>query len=248
MEQNEYKKMYDLESTYWWYVGRRSIIEEVLKKYVAGFSYNYLLDLGCGTGINFDIFKKFANHVVGIDNSSEALYYAHQRGFATTRLANIAKLDYADSSIGIITILDVLEHLPNEETVLREVSRILGPEGLLIITVPAYQFLWSEHDIALYHERRYTAGSIRSILEKNNFQIIKLSYIISFLLPLIISYRVLRGVVNIFYKSAPKTSHVILPATINNFFIFLLRTEAKLIRRFSLPAGTSILVVAKKKT
>lgn len=248
MQNEEYKKMYELESTYWWYTGRREIIRSVFNKYAGKTKTEQIIDIGCGTGINLDILKNYGKRIIGVDNSEVAISYAKERGYEDILLVNdISKLPYSDNTTGIITMLDVLEHLPEENKALKECHRILKNGGLLIVTVPAYQFLWSEHDIALHHYRRYTARKLKHILEQNNFRIVKISYIISFLLPLVIIYRLFKGLINIFFKSVPRTSHVIVPQPINNFFISLLNIESLLVRYFNLPLGTSVIGVAKKK-
>lgn len=248
MEINEYKKMYDLETTYWWYVGRRFIIRSLIRRFWRH-KNGSMVDIGCGTGASLSLFKEFSGDVVGLDTSEEALAYCRVRGFNNVKkIEDASRTNLPDHSAQLVTLLDVLEHIKNEAETLKEIKRILAPEGLLLIIVPAYQFLWSEHDVALHHYRRYTSRGLASLLERNGYQVIKNSYAITFSFPIIVLYRVLKGIINVFYKSRPKTSHVELPKILNSFFVGLLETEATLLQYFNFPFGTSIVAVARPIT
>jgi len=116
--------------------------------------------------------------------------------------------------------------------------------GYFLVTVPAHKFLWSEHDEALHHKRRYHSLEITKKLEDTGFTVVKKTYFIATALPAIVLFR-LWG--NIFGKSAyPKTSYVVLPGIFNNLMIKLLSLEARVIKKFNLPIGATIAVVAKK--
>lgn len=245
MEKGEYKKMFDAEDSYWWYVGRRFIVRDFLERYLP-VRQGPVVDVGCGTGINLKLLEEFGTPVIGVDSSKEALTYCRSRGFMNVRLIRSHEVLASHSSVHLITMLDVLEHIRDEADALRMVREALTSDGYLLITVPAYQFLWSEHDIALHHFRRYTADNLRSVLKKNGFSIVRTSYIITFSLPLIIGYRVFKGVINRFLMDRPRTSHVYLPDILNNFFIWLLKIESKIVRNIDLPFGTSIIAIAKK--
>lgn len=246
MQDIEYKKMYELEDSYWWYVGRRAVIRSVIKHYCV-INGGIIVDVGCGTGTNLGLLGEFSKTVIGLDTAPQAIAYCAARGFRNTKLIdNSSQLPFQDGSVELVTLLDVLEHVENESKTLSEVWRILNRGGTLLLTLPAYQFLWSEHDIALHHFRRYTASRIRELLEKNGFSIVKCSYVIVSQFPIILAYRIVKGILNIFIPATPKTSHVRLPFFLNNFFIFLLQIESKLIHRINFPFGTSIIVVAKK--
>lgn len=248
MNYDEYQQqMFETETTYWWYAGRRIIIAETIRRYLA-LPATQALDIGCGTGGNFTMLSSFSKTCVGIDTSPRALEYCRTRGWdAVELIREDGVLRFADETIGIITMLDVLEHIADERPLLREVSRILQPDGLLIVTVPAFQFLWSEHDVAAHHYRRYTRKNIMQLLTDQGFEIISASYIITFLFPLIVFYRALKGFLNFFHPTTPTTSHVPLPNILNAFLTRILAWESKLLTHFSLPFGTSILIVATKR-
>jgi SAM-dependent methyltransferase len=145
----------DLEETYWWFVGRRAILERVLRRF--GKHGRVAVDVGCGSGRNLQLLSSYADFVIGLDRSSTALELAASHGLAAAR-ADGRAVPLASSSVDLLSSLDVLEHLDEDQLALEEFHRVLRPDGLLLLTVPAYRFLWSEHDEALMHRRRYMAS------------------------------------------------------------------------------------------
>jgi SAM-dependent methyltransferase len=144
-----------------------------------------------------------------------------------------------------MSALDVLEHVDDDLQALNEFQRVLRPDGFLLVTVPAYRFLWSEHDEALAHRRRYSASELHVKLTRAGFRVLKRSYVVFFAFFPIATYRLFRG---LFPKDpfTPKASHVVLPAFLNRFLIASLKLEAYLTRAINLPMGTSIVVLAQK--
>ena len=141
----------------------------------------------------------------------------------------------------------MLEHLEGEAEALKEFKRILKTNGNIIVTVPAYKFIWSKHDENLHHKRRYLLKEIVSRLENNGFKVIKSSYIITFLAPIIIFIRLLENLLSHFFTITKKNSYIILPGVINDFFIKILYFEAWLIKYVNFPFGISIVCVGQKK-
>lgn len=231
-----------LEDSYWWFVGRRSILEHVLRRFAK--RSRVAVDVGCGSGRNMQLLSHYSEWVTGLDRSPAALHLAAARGLPIA-CADGHGLPLADSSVDLLSALDVIEHLDDDMRALNEFHRVLQPEGLLLVTVPAYRFLWSEHDEALMHRRRYVASELHVKLTRTGFRVLKRSYAVFFLFFPIVFYRLFRGV---FPKDAfaPKASHVILPASLNNLLILLLKIEAWMMGAINLPWGTSIVVLAQK--
>src|SRR3989338_3999780 len=248
MEKEEYRKMYEFENTYWWHIGRRAIIDTILRRFAAQNKYKMVVDMGCGTGVNFDFLKKYGQHIIGTDNSSLALSYAKKHGYDKLILTNDNSSSFGDNTVGIVVLFDVLEHLLDDSGTVKKINRILEDGGLLVIGVPPYQFLWSEHDVALHHYRRYTAKQLRTMLHANGFAVQKLSYCISFLFPIIVAYRMGRRLLKALFgvRSKLNTSYVAMPKPLNSFFVFLLYIESLLLSYVNFPVGTSIIAVAKK--
>ncbi len=246
MNLEEYEKMYKLESSYWWFQGRKKIILELLKKYALSKSVNSpILDSGCGTGL---ILQELNNYgfTIGLDFSPKALAYCKERGLNNLLKGDVSQLPIKSNQCEIVVSLDLLEHIEKDEIVLKEYHRILKKDGIICLAVPAHPFLWSSHDDALHHYRRYTKKGFKEILVKNHFDIIRYSYAISFTFVPIVIYRFLTKIFK--KKKAKSNTHIIiLPKFINNFLIFLLKIEAFLLRYINLPMGVSLICIAKKK-
>src|SRR5690606_38790671 len=132
--------------------------------------------------------------------------------------ADVVRLPFADNSLDLILALDLMEHVERDDLLIREFNRVLRPGGCLMATVPAHPHLWSDHDVALHHFRRYTYDSFRELLESGNFTPIKYSYGIAFLHPIIVVFRTLQklwqrstGV----KEARPKTHLIPLPKPLN---------------------------------
>jgi len=245
MNEAEYQKMYDFEKFYWWHVGRQKIIRTFLSllKLPAN---SKILDIGCGTGGNMEVLKEFGS-VQGLDNSVQAKNFCAKQGFNNVIVGDISDMKkmFPEQSLDLVTAFDVLEHLEDDRTAMRDVKSILKQGGYFLITVPAYQFLWSEHDEALHHKRRYDYKQLKERLQESGYQIIKGGYVITFIAPIIIAFR---GIKNIF-KSKPKeskTDYIILPGFANKMLIWSLELEAFLSRYCNLPFGISVICIAKK--
>ncbi|HXJ93310.1 MAG TPA: class I SAM-dependent methyltransferase [Terriglobia bacterium] len=233
---------HELDETYWWFVGRRAIVTQILSKFVKQAAV--AVDVGCGSGRNMLILRNHAGLTIGLDRSSAALALASALGFPVAR-ADGQVLPLAAGSADLLTALDVLEHLDNDMTALAEFHRVLRPNGFLLLTVPAYRFLWSEHDEALLHRRRYVASELHIKLARSGFRAVKRSYAVFFPFFPIVLYRLFRGLVP---KNPlePAASHVMLPGPLNSLFVAALRLEGRLMGGISLPWGTSIIAVAQK--
>jgi SAM-dependent methyltransferase len=231
-----------LEEGYWWFVGRRAIIESILRRFVR--HTHIAVDVGCGSGRNMLLLSRYSDLVMGFDCSPAALGLAAARGLPVA-CADGQSIPLADSSVNLLGAFDVLEHVDDDIRTLSELHRVLQPGGFLLVTVPAYRFLWSEHDEALMHRRRYSATELHVKLARFRFQVLKRSYAVFFPFFPIVFYRLFRG---LFPKDpfAPRASYVILPGFVNNLIVALLRVEAWLMGAINLPWGSSIVVLARK--
>lgn len=243
MKSDLIKAEHDLDETYWWFVGRRAIVERVLRRF--GRRSRVALDVGCGSGRNMELLAKHADCVMGLDRSSTALALAAARDLPTM-IADGHDIPLADSSTDLVSAFDVLEHLDDDMRALGEFHRVLKRDGLLLLTVPAYRFLWSEHDEALMHRRRYVASELNIKLTTSGFRVLKRSYAVFFTFFPVVLYRMYCG---LFPKNplAPKASHIMLPKFLNRALIGLLKVEAWMIGGMNLPWGTSIVVLAQKE-
>lgn len=219
------------------------MMESILRKVVGQRGSLDILDVGCGTGINLGFLARFGR-VYGVDVSPEAVRYCHTRGFDDVREGRAENLTLADKSFDMVVAIELLEHIRDDVGTLREFSRVLRDNGFLFLTVPAYQFLWTEHDEALEHVRRYTLSDLKRKLETLGFVIEKGSYMVTFTSPLFL-YRILKKVFA--RKNAqPKASYVTLPRFLNDLLVLPFFLEAKILDYTGLPFGISIICVARK--
>ena len=189
MYEHEYEAMFGLEDVYWWFIARRQLAVEVLRRELASRPDARILDVGCGTGSNLAAFAELGR-ATGIDTSGDALAYCRQRGVDTVSFAQIERLPFADATFDVVTAMDVLEHTDDDLEALKELRRVCKPDGLLLATVPAYGFLWSEHDEALKHRRRYTAHELRNKLTVTDFAVERTPYFITTLFVPILLMRI----------------------------------------------------------
>lgn len=240
MRKDLYEDLYNLESKHWWHISKRRAVRQLIEKY--NFEENpQILDIGCGTGKNMEELQNLGS-VSGLDSSNEALKYCKKRGLNKLILGTAEKTSLGSSLFDVITLLDVLEHTEDNET-LKEMNRILRKNGIIIITVPAFSWLWSNWDVILHHKRRYTKNSLKEVLEKNNFEIVKISYLYSFL---VIPAFFVRKLKQYFFKEAYPSDFKLSNPFINMLLGGLSQIELLLSDIIPLSFGTSIFAVAKK--
>lgn len=242
MNINEYNEMSEREDCYWWHTGRMNIISKQLNKLFNGQKKYKILNIGCGTGGTISTLEKYGE-VTNIDISSEALKFLKMKGF-TGMLVKDHRLPFKDGEFDLVIALDVLEHIDQDRLSLDEWSRVLKKSGNLVVTVPAYNFLWSGHDASLHHKRRYTRNRLDWDLNKSSFAKLKNSYMITFSFFLVVGFRLLYKLTG--KRMTENTSYVNLPPIINTLFDRLLRIEGTLLQFINLPFGTSVLGIYKR--
>ena len=244
MRPAELAKMFELEDTYWWFVARRELVRELLLRHRPEGERIRILDVGCGTGATLTALSDLGE-LVALDRSPAALRFCRRRGFSQLILAEAERLPVASDSVEVVLALDLLEHIEDDGAAAREIARVLRPGGIAIITVPALPGLWSEHDEALDHIRRYRARRLRRILTEAGFRIEKLSPVITALLLPIAALRFVQRVPPK-RKGTPETAFIIPPRAINRLLIGILRLERVWLRCLSLPVGVSLVAVTRK--
>ena len=176
--------------------------------------------------------------MTGVDLNPMAIKLAGRYG--KTQIGDALALAYPADSQDMITTFDLLEHLPDDAAALREWHRVLKNGGYLMVSVPAYQWLFGPHDRALSHYRRYTRPQLVALLRQAGFTIIMSSYLFMFTFPIFVLQRLLaRGLQR-------GTGYNPAPPMINSLLILLGRLEAALIKSISLPFGSSVIVLARK--
>lgn len=229
------------EDRHWWYRGRRTVIEGVLDGLALPHPAR-ILDAGCGSGRNMIELARRGT-VTGVELSSASVEIARGRDTGEVVEGSILEMPFADDSFDLAVSFDVIEHLEDDGRALRELRRLVAPGGALLLTVPAYQWLWSGHDVINHHHRRYTDRTLRAAAEAAGWRAERSSYFNSLLLPVAIVLRLLDR----FSRSKPTESSLDLwipPEPLNRMLEQPLTLEAKMIaggRR--IPAGLSLLAV-----
>jgi SAM-dependent methyltransferase len=233
--------MFENEDHYWWFVSRRELVLDQIRRYVR-VENPLILDVGCGTGATATDLRRFGE-VVGVDFSPLALQACATRGLGWLLRAKAEAVPLERDSVDAIVATDILEHLDDDRSALVEFRRILKPGGHAVITVPAYQFLWSEHDVALMHRRRYVARQLADRADQAGFQRVRLGYALSLLFPLALGRLLKRPKDN----GKPAEAQIKpVPEWLNAALIRLQRFETALFRIGSLPWGLSVVAVLRK--
>jgi SAM-dependent methyltransferase len=240
MDRDYELQTHQAEDRHWWYRGRRVVLERVIDDLRLP-ARARILDAGCGSGRNM---VELARHgtVTGIELSQPSVELARGRGTGEVIAGSVLEMPFEADSFELAASLDVIEHLQDDIAALRELRRVVAPGGSLLVTVPAYQWLWSGHDEVNHHFRRYTRRSLQRAGEQAGWQQVRTTYFNSLLLPAAILLRVLD-------RFSRKTTESSLdlwvpPEPLNWLLERPLRIEAATIARGGrIPAGLSLLAV-----
>jgi SAM-dependent methyltransferase len=237
-----------VEDVHWWFVGRRRILLQVLGKYLGRDSAEprRILDVGCGTGTMLSHLASFGK-AQGVDIDEEAVGYCLERGLTDVRLGEAAKLPFDDGSFDLVTALDVVEHLDDDVGALREMRRVLRPGGRILVTVPAFRFMWGDQDEVNQHKRRYVASELRDRLRAAGFDVVRVSYMNVFMFAPIAALRLLRRVQRRVRPRIAQESDFRYPAPgpVNFLLGGIFGAEAQIVKRFDIPFGVSIVALAQ---
>jgi SAM-dependent methyltransferase len=245
MEQHTYGIMNNVEDSHWWFVGRRAILESFLatinSKLKTQNSELSILDVGCGTGANLEMLKQFGE-AEGVDVSDDALEFCKKKGLKVHKgLAE--SLPFADETFDLVTALDVVEHLDDDISGLREMNRVLKADGKTLIFVPAFMWLWGVQDDISNHRIRYTRQQIIERLSVAGFEIERATYAnITFFLPILLG-RFLMKITGI----KPESENNVNISALNGIFGKIFSAEKYWLNKANFPFGVSIVIVAKKK-
>lgn len=187
--------------------------------------------------------------VTGAEYATGAVELARERGTATVIQARLPdQMPFGPGQFGLVTLLDVLEHIDDDEGSARVIARLLCPGGYLIVTVPAFPFLWSEHDTQHHHKRRYKALQLQRCLASAGLEISWMSYYNSLLFPVVSAVRLLRNLIPPRGSSARVGQDLIMPpAPINKLLETVFASERLWLGKVPVPFGVSLIAVACKK-
>jgi ubiquinone/menaquinone biosynthesis C-methylase UbiE len=246
MEEHEYKIMYDLEQSYWWFSGKRFLVENNLKRLgFDGLENRRILDVGSGTGIILKTLQGFGVSW-GAEISREAIRFLRKRNLERLVCCDVNEpLPFRDNSFSLVTCLDVLEHVDRDGDLLMELFRVCEPGGYVFITVPAFHFFWSPHDVALHHRRRYLRGQLVNRMEGVSAKVIKASYYNTVLSLPIAIVRKLKALCA-GNEKAKSDLFFTLPEALNRVLSAVFKLEIYFLNFVDFPFGVSLLVIASK--
>jgi SAM-dependent methyltransferase len=240
MDRDYELQTHQAEDRHWWYRGRRSVLDRVIADLRLP-ARAQILDAGCGSGRNM---IELASHgtVTGVELSATSARLARERGAGEVIEGSVLEMPFEAGMFDLAASLDVIEHLEDDLAALRELRRVVKPGGELLVTVPAYQWLWSGHDVVNHHHRRYTRRSLQRAGEQAGWQQVRTTYFNSLLLPAAIILRILDRVSR---KTTESSLDLWVPPEPLNWLLERpLELEAKLIGRGGrIPAGLSLLAV-----
>lgn len=247
METYTYNEMFQKEENHWWFIGTRNILFNIIDEFIRKDKKIKILDIGCGTGI---VMKRLGRYgeAFGVDISNEAISFCKKRRIKNIINSDAKKLPFENNNFDLVTSFDVLEHVDKPAIALKEIYRTLNVNGIAIISVPAYKFLWSSHDEALHHVTRFNIRGLKELILLNNFKILKISYFNFFLFPIIALVRLTKNIYQrIKVKNIKQTDLKKTSILFNKFFISILNLESKILKIINFPFGVSIFAIIRKK-
>jgi len=241
MRPAEYETMFRVEENHWWYQALHRLIFEALEQELPDWRDKRILDAGCGTGA---ILQQLGHpeRNKGVDLAPEALSFCRQRGLTNVCQADISSLPFPSDSFNAVICSSVLYHqwVKDCDAALSELRRVLRPDGVLLIVLPAFRLLHSAHDEAVLTARRFRKEEVRALLATNDLLVRRLTYWTTFLFPAALAARTFGGSKSgrDFDRDSSTLGHYV--------FSLIMALERRLLRIFSLPFGVALLAVARK--
>jgi SAM-dependent methyltransferase len=235
MDRAVFDRMAEHDQVHWWYVARRRILADLIRREADLPDNARILEIGCGTGHNFEMLRAFGR-LDALEVDAEA------RALASTRLgravgdAPLPELTgVPDHEYDLIALLDVLEHVDRRPESLKSIAAKLAPGGKILITVPAYQWMWSAHDLAHHHKLRYSKKGLRRDAEAAGLKVRKIGFFNSLLFPIAAAVRILGRL-----RGKTSSDDNLPPRSLNATFGKIFGLERHLIGRVPFPAGVSL--------
>jgi SAM-dependent methyltransferase len=243
MDRAIYDRMAEIDRDHWWFSARRKIIDRLIRDQVPLKAGAQILEMGCGTGSNIALLQQFG-HVDAVEPDDPARELASRRtGVAVKGGLLPDGVDLADGHYDLVAMLDVLEHIPDDLEALRALRPKLAPGGRIVVTVPAGPGLWSAHDVAHHHHRRYTNATLAQVFTSAGYRVRHITHFNTALYPLIVAARAVGKLLK-----REGGDDAIPPKPVNALLERLFAAERHWVGRRTLPFGVSLAIVAEPAT
>lgn len=250
MEAAAYRQFRELEERHWWFRGRRAVYLGLLRHHLGAERPRAVLDLGCGVGGFLAGLAELGGRVFPADLDRESLVVCRERGFPDGVVSDGYALPYRDASFDLVALFDAIEHIEDDARALAEVARVLRPGGRVVVSVPAYPFLFANNDRVARHCRRYTRTTLAAALSRAGFELERNTHTNVLLFPLILPTVLLLKAVETLFRIRPDPDRtnltVPIPGFLHDLLARLFSAELAVTRHRDLPAGHSILAIARK--
>ena len=242
MERSVYDRMNELEATHWWFVSRRSIIAALIERHLTPPRKGIrILEAGCGSGGNLQILGRFGQ-VDAFEYDGGARDHAVAKSGLDIRFGALPdELPFEDRRYDLIGLFDVLEHVEADSASLAALADRLNPDGKILVTVPAFPFLWSRHDERHHHFCRYTSASLAQAARQAGLKVSYSTYFNSFLFPLAVTARAMKRLTG---RDTPDDT--LPPAWLNATLRRIFEFEKRLLPAIRFPVGLSLAAILEK--
>jgi SAM-dependent methyltransferase len=226
-----------VEERHWWFRGRLAVVRAFLQRFTRT---GVGLDVSSGTGMTLARLAPWVQ--VGADISPLALEFCRARGLPRLIRGDLTRLPFSESSFDTLTCIDTLEHVHDDSAGLAEIRRVLCPGGVAVITVPAHPWMFSGHDVALHHVRRYRRAELIERVRLSGLELVKLRYSNVAVFPLVAALRLMtRG------SRQPSSDTVRVPAAPLNMLLYVLTAaESFILPRVPSPFGVSLICAVRR--
>lgn len=250
MEREFYDAMYRIERAHWWFQGKQKIVKDLLDLYLPTPANRprHLLDAGCGCGLMLELLQQYGQ-TEGMDYSDTAIQYCRTSFSGSLIQWDLNEPLTFQSKFDGIVALDVLEHISDDYTAMHTLAEGLHDNGIMVITVPANPWMWSEHDSHCMHQRRYTKRSLTKLCQSSGLEICLLSYYNALLFPPIALVRLCSRLLSKRASGKDSVENQVPPAVLNNLLYRIFSEESKrLLKEKTFPFGVSLIAVLRKNT
>jgi SAM-dependent methyltransferase len=240
MERAAYDRMRSLETTHWWFLGRRHVLATLLAS--LGLPPRArILEAGCGVGGNIEMLAGFGRVNAFEPDGPSRQYVGDRLGLKPAEGFLPDQVPYKPASFDAVCAFDVVEHVEDDRGSVAALAELVAPGGYLVVTVPAYQWMWSAHDEVHHHKRRYTKGEILRIVRDAGLEPVKASYFNAVLFPLAAGVRMAKRLARIDSADDKLPS-----APLNTLFRKIFSAEARWLTRHDLPFGLSVIIIGRR--